>query len=143
MPRYRKKSVIEAEQFFPDDKPWPEGVEQCDNGTFRIKTLEGYLKVSASDQIITGIRGERYPCRIDIFDDTYEIFVEGPTDTELLDWLDANTKGYGGGWVCRNSITGRGMRLHEMETKGAQEFIGEDPQPTVRQAIAAAMKRGY
>lgn len=37
-----------------------------------IKTLEGWLKISEGDYIITGVKGERYPCKPDIFEQTYE-----------------------------------------------------------------------
>lgn len=90
--KYRKKPVvIEAEQFFVENftqnRYLPEGViyhhniqqlqfpEHC----FSIKTLEGSLKVSDSDWIIEGIKGEFYPCKPDIFEATYEK-VEQPTE---------------------------------------------------------------
>ncbi|MDX5708967.1 hypothetical protein SIK39_16105 [Clostridioides difficile] len=37
-----------------------------------IQTLEGPLKASIGDWIITGVRGEQYPCKPDIFEKTYE-----------------------------------------------------------------------
>lgn len=37
-----------------------------------IKTLEGFHEISEGDYIITGIKGERYPCKPDIFAMTYE-----------------------------------------------------------------------
>lgn len=37
-----------------------------------IQTLEGPLKASAGDWIITGIEGEQYPCKPDIFLKIYE-----------------------------------------------------------------------
>lgn len=37
-----------------------------------IQTLEGPLKASPGDWIITGIRGEQYPCKPDVFERTYE-----------------------------------------------------------------------
>lgn len=37
-----------------------------------INTLEGTLKAEPGDWIITGISGERYPCKPDIFEKTYE-----------------------------------------------------------------------
>lgn len=37
-----------------------------------IKTLEGDMKASVGDWIITGVNGEQYPCKPDIFDKTYE-----------------------------------------------------------------------
>lgn len=37
-----------------------------------IQTLEGVMKADPGDWIITGIRGEKYPCKDDIFKETYE-----------------------------------------------------------------------
>jgi hypothetical protein len=38
----------------------------------RISTLEGDLVVTPGDYIITGVKGEHYPCKPDIFEATYE-----------------------------------------------------------------------
>lgn len=38
-----------------------------------IDTLEGGHIVCPGDMIITGVQGERYPCKIDIFEQTYEL----------------------------------------------------------------------
>lgn len=58
MAKYRKKPiVIEAYQ---TDKE------------MIIRTLEGDMKASVGDYIITGLRGEQYPCKPDIFNATYE-----------------------------------------------------------------------
>lgn len=38
---------------------------------FIIHTLEGDMKASVGDYIITGIDGEQYPCKPDIFNKTY------------------------------------------------------------------------
>lgn len=37
-----------------------------------IHTLEGDMKASVGDYIITGVNGEQYPCKPDIFYKTYE-----------------------------------------------------------------------
>ena len=37
-----------------------------------IKTLEGTHHVSVGDYVIQGIKGELYPCKPDIFEETYE-----------------------------------------------------------------------
>lgn len=37
-----------------------------------IDTLEGGHVVCPGDYVITGVRGERYPCKPDIFEQTYE-----------------------------------------------------------------------
>jgi hypothetical protein len=41
-----------------------------------IETLEGPLNVSDGDWIITGVKGEQYPCKPDIFDATYELVTD-------------------------------------------------------------------
>lgn len=38
-----------------------------------IETLEGVMHASKGDWIITGVNGEQYPCKPDIFEKTYEI----------------------------------------------------------------------
>ena len=37
-----------------------------------IHTLEGDMKANVGDYIITGVNGEQYPCKPDIFEKTYE-----------------------------------------------------------------------
>ena len=37
-----------------------------------IQTLEGPVRAAPGDWIITGIRGEQYPCKPDVFEKTYE-----------------------------------------------------------------------
>jgi len=37
-----------------------------------VQTLEGPLRAVPGDWIITGIRGEQYPCKPDVFAKTYE-----------------------------------------------------------------------
>lgn len=49
--------------------PTDEGT--CD-GTLSIGTLEGQHLVSWGDWIIKGVKGELYPCKPDIFEQTYE-----------------------------------------------------------------------
>lgn len=59
MAKYRKKPVvIEAYQT---------------NVELDIGTLEGVLHASVGDYIITGVNGEQYPCKPDIFEKTYEL----------------------------------------------------------------------
>ena len=83
MARYRKKPVIiEAVQY--------DGSTECAKaivlnlgptktpahidgiGNLYIHTLEGDHRVSIGDFVITGIAGESYPCKPDIFAATYE-----------------------------------------------------------------------
>ena len=37
-----------------------------------IRTLEGDMKVNKDDYIIKGVKGEFYPCKPDVFEQTYE-----------------------------------------------------------------------
>lgn len=37
-----------------------------------IHTLEGVVVARRGDYVVTGVQGERYPCRRDIFEATYE-----------------------------------------------------------------------
>lgn len=39
----------------------------------KIQTLEGEMTVSQGDYIIQGVQGEIYPCKPDIFKETYEV----------------------------------------------------------------------
>lgn len=41
-----------------------------------IETLEGVMHANVGDYIITGVKGEKYPCKADIFEATYEAIEE-------------------------------------------------------------------
>ena len=92
MGKYRKRPVvIEAFQMTNerrwDNSEWPawlhlawnskgEGAMWCakekPNDTLYLGTKEGAHVVSWNDWIIQGIQGELYPCKPDIFEQTYE-----------------------------------------------------------------------
>lgn len=40
--------------------------------TMEIPTLEGTMRAAPGDWIITGVKGETYPCKDEIFKMTYE-----------------------------------------------------------------------
>ena len=40
---------------------------------YLIPTLEGIMQFTPSDMLITGVTGEIYPCKIAIFEATYEV----------------------------------------------------------------------
>ena len=71
--RYRKKPVvIEAVQWFKmGDHPAVR--EHRELGKGFITTLEGVHVVTPGDYIITGVVGETYPCKPDIFEMNYEV----------------------------------------------------------------------
>ena len=76
--KYRKKPVVvEAIRFttvealkkaFPDISIY----EKTKVEKTYVQTLEGKMEISEWDYIIKGIKGEYYPCKPDIFEDTYE-----------------------------------------------------------------------
>lgn len=99
MPTFRKKPVeVEAHQWFLNGDHPEDGPDKCKEGAlvryFRhphvaglsvcqechrtmhdhgwIDTLEGGHRVCPGDFIITGVRGENYPCKPDIFKATYD-----------------------------------------------------------------------
>ena len=88
----RKPVIYEAEQWFPGIAV--DGVEECtvehwiEQGLMtqekvilkgspctrgRVKTLEGEMWASPGDFILTGIRGEKWPVKPDVFEASYEI----------------------------------------------------------------------
>lgn len=88
MTKYRKTAIIEAE---PYKKGMEDGWEDRDAGFIPAKlialarnigngmrtipyinTLEGRHYITEGDYIITGVAGERYPCKKEIFEKTYE-----------------------------------------------------------------------
>ena len=42
------------------------------NGYINVHTLEGTMRANKGDFIICGVKGELYPCKPDIFWETYE-----------------------------------------------------------------------
>ncbi len=45
-----------------------------DGNILKVKTLEGTsYEVSNNDNIIRGIKGEYYPCKKDVFEQTYDV----------------------------------------------------------------------
>ena len=87
MPMFRKKPVlIEAVQWdgtYEGMKKIREKLPTLINSStirtaekkvdwWAISTLEGLMTVSPLDWIITGVKGEHYPCKPNIFELTYE-----------------------------------------------------------------------
>lgn len=81
--RFRKRPVvIEAFQWFPAmGETGPVVLTTMDTPLgrteeFTIRTLEGLTIVTPGDFIIRGVAGEFYPCKPDIFEQTYELVGE-------------------------------------------------------------------
>lgn len=80
MANYRKKPVvIQATQWQPGmvvAGVRPGTVDDVGEMHGLIKTLEGTMVVSPGDYVITGVKGEIYPCKPDIFEATYELVAD-------------------------------------------------------------------
>jgi hypothetical protein len=79
--KYRKKPVVvEAWRWEGQTgDQWPNWVHKASvrypvktKLFLEIPTLEGLMLASLGDYIIKGVKGEVYPCKPDIFEETYE-----------------------------------------------------------------------
>ena len=75
--KYRKKpAVIEAIRFIGSNyEEIREFIGQntfCSDSSIVIPTLEGDMVAQKGDYIIKGVQGEFYPCKPEIFKETYE-----------------------------------------------------------------------
>ena len=77
MMKFRKKPVVvDAVKWNGDNFEEVEGFDAPitpapDKGLY-IDTLEGKMLCRVGDWIIKGVKGEYYPCKPDVFDQTYE-----------------------------------------------------------------------
>lgn len=86
MKRYRKKPVvIEAMQWTGDNFVEIDNFITVEHRTYpkaglvEIPTLEGVMEAEVGDFIIKGIKGEFYPCKPDIFEETYDLVEDKPS----------------------------------------------------------------
>ena len=79
MAKFRRKAMdVEAQQFFPDRKPWPEGViellphwKTLPNAPRRFH-LTGGIGITPGDWVVMNQTGERYVVFRESFAKTYE-----------------------------------------------------------------------
>ena len=87
-----------------------------------IHTLEGDMKASIGDYIITGVNGEQYPCKPDIFRKTYEPFTaKAETDLtfgEMLEYLKQGRKCYRSGWKGKEQYIELGTEISYLIPSG-------------------------
>lgn len=81
MTKYKKKPVvIEAIRFIGSNhEEIREFIGQntlCSDLSIVISTLERDMVAQKGDYIIKGVKGEFYPCKPDIFEETYEVVSE-------------------------------------------------------------------
>ena len=83
MAKYRKKPVVieavlwdgnsgTANTFIGESFGVDWEYESAASSNIAIPTLEGRMIGKVGDYIIKGVKGEFYPCKPDIFEDTYE-----------------------------------------------------------------------
>ena len=91
MPQFKKKPVVVEAITFADlvehgkanggnivnGMPWSfeykgHPISHENDECYLIPTLEGTHNMTPSDMLITGVKGEIYPCKIDIFQLTYD-----------------------------------------------------------------------
>ena len=56
--KYRKKPIV-VDAYIAEEVEY-------------IETLEGIMKADVGDYVITGVNGEKYPCKADVFLKTYD-----------------------------------------------------------------------
>lgn len=138
--KYRKKPVvIEAMQFTgePDNLAMISEFVGADIAVswidpitpeIIVKTLEGTLHARSGDYIIKGVHGEFYPCKPDIFKETYEHVVD-----ENGDWKDRFKAEY-------KQLKNRYDKLHSMCIKyeaGTLDFEPNCPLDLLKEQKAA------
>ena len=72
MPFYDNVEQIEALSNFINNQDIVISYKQPNNPKLLLKTLEGTMEASLGDYIIKGVQGEYYPCKPDIFKQTYD-----------------------------------------------------------------------
>ena len=85
--KFRKKPVVIEATFWDESKQTLEYLQSlgmirasCTGhvdkpnyvGDLYVHTLEGSMRADKGDWIIKGVKGEFYPCKLDIFEATYE-----------------------------------------------------------------------
>ena len=123
--KYRKKPVV-VEAYKTDKE-------------IVIHTLEGDMKASIGDYIITGVNGEKYPCKPDIFEKTYEAVTNTNYDNikamsveEMAKWLAIHIDNYRAPYdvkeIYRNAIdvtTGKGIIWIEAFKQWLEQEVSE------------------
>lgn len=128
----KRPATIEAEQFnIPNTGKclnFCGGAIQYDieKNKYYIKTLEGDMYIADGDYIIKGVKGEFYPCKPDIFEQTYEA-VEGdhlPDVTKMIDeeYFEARETR-----ISKNSIE----IMLDINTDKVMDFTREIEQATI------------
>ncbi|WP_200844025.1 DUF2829 domain-containing protein [Pantoea sp. 18069] len=146
MTKYRKKPVvIEAVTFDElvahglknctsavDGMPWAfdyngHPITHENDDCYLIPTLEGVMKMGRSDMLLTGVKGEIYPCKRDIFEATYDVL--GGSAMTFGQAIEAAKVGQR---IARTGWNGKGMFVYlvpaasyPVQTGAAKAHFGE------------------
>lgn len=169
--KYRKKPVvIEAEQFTQErleaylfnKEPLPPGLRVVQSSyhpsdrkvwgfTAGIETLEGFMKANIGDWIITGVKGEHYPCKPDIFAATYEpanVTAAIKLDQQGRDEPVAEVKsvqpGDRGSYGVVRFLVGDPNDMWSFPLPGAKLFLSsQSANPTIKESLTVAEPVAY
>jgi hypothetical protein len=70
--------------------------------TMEIETLEGTMTGNPGDMLIIGVEGEKYPCKPDIFEKTYEAVPDESATADTASEPPEADKNDGGGGSCQS-----------------------------------------
>ncbi len=125
MTKFRKKpveiEVITFDEFVEygkqntdnivNEMPWSfeykgHNITHANDKCYLIPTLEGTMNFTPDDVLITGVQGEIYPCKIKIFNETYEPIGSYLSFGQAIEALKEGKR------VARKGWNGKGMWLH-------------------------------
>jgi hypothetical protein len=109
---------------------WHEANEETgqEEGLF-IQTLEGVMHASVGDWIIKGIENEFYPCKPQIFTDSYlSVGTDAPRDVLNIEWPRILPEG--------TPITRKGLKAAWSEFMTPLQEAGRNSEPNVKTLLA-------
>ena len=125
--KYRKKPVIIEAYRTNEEKV--------------IHTLEGDMKAFAGDYVITGVKGEQYPCKPDIFKKTYEeVKTTGMTFGEAIQAVKNGERCARSNWNGKGQYIELATSVSYINAKG--DGINVDHNTMGNKAIAFVSNQG-
>lgn len=106
--KYRKKSLV-VDAFRTEEK-------------LIISTLEGDMIAEPGDWIVTGVKGEQYPVKPDIFEQTYELITDRQAFLENCELFD-EWKNYCA--MCKN-VNDYSLPIGELSIQVEPVFAGDE-----------------
>lgn len=134
---------------FVSVRKMPVVVKACRaGGQEDIHTLEGVMRAEKGDVIIKGVRGELYPCKPDIFRETYQLVtsvVESPELLAVKKELETVNEHFA---MCRDACDQlkkqeRNLKCQVDITKAATHVVGEIAIERLRQITVEGWDHGH